>query len=86
MLNSLQITQHIDITTPLGALIAHYNASSKSVKKAFAKLMLNSLEQEEKTKLQAKVKSGAMVIKDGKGIYRKEKETTEQFFERLCTE
>jgi len=86
MATGFQISQPIDMSTPLGALIAHFNASSKSVQKSFAKWMINLLEQEEQEKLQAKVENGVKSIKAGQGVSRKEGESTIQFFERLCTE
>lgn len=83
---SLQIPQQTDAMSPLGALIAHFNSSSKSVKVAFYKLLSTSLEKERQEQLEAKVAAGVNDIKAGRGISRRADESTEQFFERLCTE
>ncbi len=40
----------------------------------------------EYAELMLKVDAGVMDIRQGKGISKKADETTEQFFERLCTE
>ena len=67
-------------------LVEQFNSSSKSVRNAFAKLLENAKEKERQEKLQAKIEEGIRDIQNGNGIYRLENETTEQFFERLCTE
>lgn len=46
----------------------------------------SALAQEEQAKLQAKINAGIKDIQEGKGVCRKEGETTAQFFERICTE
>ncbi len=74
------------VVTPLDALVAHFNASSKNVQKAFTKLILDRHVQEEQTKLDAKINKGMLDIKAGKGIYKEENESVEQFFDRLCIE
>ncbi len=76
----------MDVSTPLGALVTHFNSSSKSVQRAFAKMITSVLEQEQQAKLQAKINNGIKDIKNGHGISRKNGESTAQFFERLCIE
>lgn len=83
---TIQVPQHTDAMSPLGALIAHFNSSSKSVRRVFSKMVAEGIEQERQQQLQEKVSHGVKDIQEGKGIYRKENETTTQFFERLCTE
>lgn len=41
MAATIQIPQDISISSPLGALITHFNGLSQSVQKALAKLMLD---------------------------------------------
>lgn len=86
MATTIQLPQPMDVSTPLGALVTHFNSSSKSVQRAFAKMITSVLEQERQAKLQAKIDTGISDIKNGKGISRKTGESTVQFFERLCTE
>ncbi len=83
---TINTKQNTDVMSPLGALIAHFNSSSKSVRRTFSKLITESIEQEQQSRLQAKVMAGVKDIKEGKGLSRSANETTEQFFERLCTE
>lgn len=83
---TINIPQRTDVMSPLGALITHFNSSSASVKRAFSKMLAESLEQEQRERLLQKVSAGVKDIEEGKGISRKDGETTEQFFERLCTE
>lgn len=83
---SIQIPQQTDAMSPLGALIAHFNSSSKSVRVAFSKMITATLEQERQEQLKAKVSIGVNDIKAGRGVSRRSDETTAQFFERLCTE
>ena len=72
--------------SPLGALIVHFNTSSKSVRRAFSKMIEDTMEKERQKLLQAKVAAGVKSIQDGKGVSRHADETTAQFFDRLCTE
>lgn len=83
---TIDIPQEIDSTSPLAALIAHFNSSTKSVRRTFSKLVAESLAQESRERLMLKVSNGVRDIRQGKGISKKADETTEQFFERLCTE
>lgn len=83
---TINIPQHTDSMTPLGALIAHFNSSSKSVRRAFSKMLTESVERERQEALNVKIQVGMNDILNGRGISRKEGESTEQFFERLCTE
>ncbi|MDO4196201.1 MAG: hypothetical protein Q4D33_08610 [Prevotellaceae bacterium] len=85
MATSINIPQK-ETSTPLGALVSHFNASSKSVRNAFVKMLKSAMEQEERAQLQAKMEKGMQEIREGRGICRKEEESTEEFFERLCTE
>lgn len=86
MTATLTINEPVDAMSPLGALVAHFNASSRSVKRSFAKMIAGVFAQEEQAKLQAKINAGIKDIREGKGVSREENETTAQFFERLCTE
>lgn len=83
---TINIQQNTDVMSPLGALIAHFNSSSNSVRRAFSKLVTESIAKEQQSQLQAKVVAGIKDIQEGKGLSRCANETTEQFFERLCTE
>lgn len=83
---TIEIPKQLDSMSPLAALITHFNSSSKSVRKTFSKLVSESLAQESKEQLMLKVDAGIRDIRQGKGISKKANETTEQFFERLCTE
>lgn len=83
---TIEIPQHTDSMSPLAALIAHFNYSSKSVRRALSKMIAESMAQESKERLMLKVDAGVQDIRQGKGIVKKDGETTEQFFERLCTE
>ena len=73
----------VNSISPLDALMAHYMASPKSVQRAFAKYIVSSMDLEQLTKLQAKVKAGVADIRSGKGVSRREGETVTQFFDRL---
>lgn len=75
-----------DATSQLGALIAHFNSSSKSVRRAFSKMFEESIEKERQEQLKFKVSAGMKDIQEGHGIERKEGESVTQFFDRLCTE
>lgn len=83
---TINIQRNTEVMSPLGALIAHFNSSSKSVRRTFSKLITESIEQEQQLRLQTKVMAGIKDIKEGKGLSKGTNETTEQFFERLCTE
>lgn len=83
---TIDIQQNTDVMSPLGALIAHFNSSSKNVRRTFSKLITESIAQEQQSRLQAKVMAGINDIKEGKGLSRNTNETVDQFFERLCTE
>ena len=83
---TIDIPQQLDSMSPLAALITHFNSSSKSVRRTFSKMVAESLAQETRERLMLKVDAGVQDIRQGKGISRKTNETTEQFFERLCTE
>ncbi|MDO4822962.1 MAG: hypothetical protein Q4A08_02170 [Bacteroidales bacterium] len=83
---TIQIPQHTDAMSPLGALIAHFNSSSKSVRLAFSKMIAESIHKEQQELLQQKISDGIKDIREGKGLSKNPDETTEQFFERLCTE
>lgn len=82
---TIAIPQNISITSPLGALLTHFNASSKSVQRAFAKLVIEHTAREAELKLQEKIERGERAIREGQGISQKEGESSEAFFERLCT-
>lgn len=82
----MQMPDNANVSSPLGALIMHFNASSKSVKKSFSKLFAEyTAKEEEEQDLSAKIERGMRDIRSGKGISKMEGETTEEFFERLCT-
>lgn len=83
---TIEIPQSTDSMSPLAALITHFNSSSKSVRRTFSKMVAESLAQESREQLMHKVDAGVQDIRQGKGISKKADETTEQFFERLCTE
>lgn len=83
---TINTQQNTDVMSPLGALIAHFNSSSISVRRTFSKLITESIAQEQQSRLQAKVMAGVKDIKEGRGLSRGANETTEQFFDRLCTE
>lgn len=83
---TIQIPQQTDTMSPLGALIVHFNSSSESVKRTFSKMLAEGIEKERRNRIALKVTTGINDIRAGKGVSRNESETTEQFFERLCTE
>lgn len=82
---TIQIPQNVDASSPLGALVAHFNSSSKSVQKMFGKLFAEYTAREKELKLQAKIERGEQDILRGEGISQLPGESTESFFERLCT-
>lgn len=84
-MNTIQIPYSVNEVSPLGALIAHFNSSSKSVQKAFAKLFKEQMARESELALMQKIQKGEDDIRNGKGICQKEEETTDAFIERLCT-
>lgn len=49
-------------------------------------MLAESLAQETRERLMLKVDAGVQDIRQGEGISNNANETTEQFFERLCTE
>lgn len=85
MAATIQIPNDINVSSPLGALIAHFNASSHSVQKAFTKLFTEYTKQQADIKLKEKIEKGEQDIRMGLGISQKDGETNEAFFERLCT-
>ncbi len=82
---TIQTPPNIGISSPLGALIAHFNSSSQSVKKSFAKLFAEYKAREEEQKLMAKIERGEAAIRNGQGISQQEGQSTEEFMERLYT-
>lgn len=85
MPTAISLPQNVSASSPLGALIAHFNASSKSVQKTFAKLFAEYTAREAELKLQEKIERGEQAIRNGEGISQKPGESNEAFFERLCT-
>lgn len=85
MASFISIPQDISVSSPLGALIAHFNSSSKNVQKEFAKLLAENNAMESLEKLAKKIERGEAAIRNGQGISQKPNETTEDFIERLCT-
>ncbi|MCQ2251721.1 MAG: hypothetical protein MJZ66_11525 [Bacteroidales bacterium] len=85
MTATISIPQEVALDSPLGALIAHFNSSSQSVKKAFAKFFAEYSAREAELKLKAKIERGEQAIRNGQGISQKEGESNEEFLERLCT-
>lgn len=85
MATAISLPQNVSASSPLGALIAHFNASSKSVQKSFAKLFAEYTAREAELKLQEKIERGEQAIRHGEGISQMLGESTEAFFERLCT-
>lgn len=85
MTTTIEIPHDIGTNSQLGALVVHFNSSSKSVKKAFSKLISEASRREAEMKLAEKMERGEMAIRKGKGISQVEGESNEVFFERLCT-
>lgn len=83
---TIEIPRQTDSMSPLAALITHFNSSSKSVRRTFSRMVAESLAQEQRERLMLKVNAGVRDIRQGKGISKNTNESTEQFFERLCTE
>lgn len=79
------IPNNVDISSPLGTLVAHFNSSSKSVQKSFAKLLVEYTAHEAELKLQSKIERGEQAILNGEGISQMSGESNDAFFERLCT-
>lgn len=86
MTTAIQMPQDIGVNTQLGALVAHFNSSSKSVRKAFYKLISESSRKEAEMRLMKKIERGEMAIQNGQGISQMECESNEAFLERLCTQ
>lgn len=86
MATTIDIPLQTNSMSPLGALIVHFNSSSKTVRRTFSKMIAEMLAQESREQLILKVSTGVRDIREGKGLSRNADETTEQFFERLCTE
>lgn len=85
MPTALSLPQNVSASSPLGALVAHFNASSKSVQKTFAKLFAEYTAREAEQRLQAKIERGEQAIRNGEGISQQPGESNEEFFARLCT-
>lgn len=85
MTSAIQMPQDIGVNSQLGALVAHFNSSSKSVRKAFYKLISESSRKEAEMRLLEKMQRGEMAIQNGQGISQMEGESNEAFIERLCT-
>lgn len=81
----IPMPQNVDISSSLGALIAHYNSSPKSVQRMFARLFKEYAVCDAVKSLQAKIERGEYDIRNGKGISQQEGESNEEFFDRLCT-
>lgn len=80
---SLQTPQNINTNSPLAALIAHFNSSSRSVQKAFVKLFEEYAARETELKLLQKIEKGEADIRSGKGFCQGKEESTEDFIERI---
>lgn len=85
MVTTIQIPNNVEISSPLGALIAHFNASSKTVQKAFATLFEEQTRAQVNNRLMQKISRGEEDIRAGKGISQMKNESNEAFLERLCT-
>lgn len=81
----MQIPPDTNVSSPLGALISHFNSSSQSVKKSFAKLFAEYKAREAEQMLMERIERGEAAIRNGQGISKHEGETTEDFMDRLCT-
>lgn len=81
----ITLPQNVSASSPLGALVAHFNASTKGVQRTFAKLISDYVAREGEQKLLEKIERGEKAIRDGHGISQKPDETDQDFFERLCT-
>lgn len=95
MATVLQIPQNSSVMSPLGALVAHFNSSSKSVQNAFAKLLNDSMSEKKRAKLKAKMTEKEYFdmldhsieqAENGNTIAMEEGETLQQYMSRLsCT-
>lgn len=93
---AIQIPQNVDASSPLGALVAHFNSSSKSVQKMFGKLFAEYAAREKEQKLQARMsKQDYFAMLDhsieqaekGQTIAMHDDESVKQFLDRLvCTQ